>query len=178
MLRQIVSISLAMTACATFIHTRANAATLTVIPVDTLQKNPGDSITFKFVVNPVASNPLDLDIPNRNIITFMGFGYQYDPDELFFREVNYIKPIFTRFSNTTTIIEITFDVLRSIKDGQSDFNAQVSYIDFLGGSRDSPAAPEILDVQPVPEPLTIFGATTALGYGVILKREFSKKKRS
>jgi hypothetical protein len=32
--------------------------------------------------------------------------------------------------------------------------------------------------QPVPEPLTIFGAATALGYGAIFKRKYSKKTES
>jgi hypothetical protein len=32
--------------------------------------------------------------------------------------------------------------------------------------------------EPVPEPLTIFGAATALGYGAILKRKYSKKTES
>jgi hypothetical protein len=34
------------------------------------------------------------------------------------------------------------------------------------------------NTRPVPEPLTIFGAATALGYGAILKRKSSKKKVS
>jgi hypothetical protein len=46
-----MSVSLAMTACATLIPTKANAATLTVTPVGTLQKNPGESITFIVALN-------------------------------------------------------------------------------------------------------------------------------
>jgi hypothetical protein len=32
--------------------------------------------------------------------------------------------------------------------------------------------------EPVPEPLTMFGAVAALGYGAILKRKYSKKIES
>jgi hypothetical protein len=34
------------------------------------------------------------------------------------------------------------------------------------------------NVQPVPEPLTMFGAAAALGYGAILKRKYSKNTKS
>jgi hypothetical protein len=55
MLRRIVPLSLAMTVCVSFIPTKGNAATLTLLPVnysilsqvDTLQKNPGDLIAFE-----------------------------------------------------------------------------------------------------------------------------------
>jgi hypothetical protein len=52
MLRHIISVSLAMTACATLIPTKANAATLTLTPVGSLQRNPGDSIEFILTLNP------------------------------------------------------------------------------------------------------------------------------
>jgi hypothetical protein len=44
MLRHIISASLAMTACATLIATKANAVSLTLVPVGILKRNPGDSI--------------------------------------------------------------------------------------------------------------------------------------
>jgi hypothetical protein len=42
----------------------------------------------------------------------------------------------------------------------------------------SPDVPEVDNPYIVPEPLTIFGTATALGWGVLLKRKSFKKKKS
>src|SRR4028118_1394750 len=53
MLRHIISVSLAMTACATLIPTKANAISFTLTPVGSLQRNPNDSIEFLLKVYPI-----------------------------------------------------------------------------------------------------------------------------
>jgi hypothetical protein len=179
MLRHIISVSLAMTACATLIPTKVNAATLTVTPVGTLQKNPGDSITFLLSLNPIASNPLPPDTPNRNLINFQTFIYEYDGNELSFSGASGLLPPNTLISNTRTIVELTFNVLQPVRDGNSDlFNAKAYYNDSTGVFRETSIAPNVVDVVPVPEPLTIFGTVTGLGCGALFKRKFSKQKES
>ena len=173
MLRHIMSVSLVMTACATLMPTKANAANLTLTPVGTLQKKPGDSIEFILALNPAPVS--------GNVLKFLTLGYAYDGDELFLSRED-IAPYNTIVDNTTIITRFTFDVVRPVKDGISDFfTATVYYQDGLVVKEIS--TDELLDVVPVPdesvpEPLTIFGAATALGYGAILKRKSSKKKVS
>jgi hypothetical protein len=170
MLRHIISVSLAMSACATLIPTKANAATLTVTPIGSLQKNPGESITFIFSLNPAPFI--------GNTFTFQSLSYRWDQNELSFDPDRSTEvPRDFRLNGTTTIARVTFDVIRPIRDGSSDlFNAYASYqeseFDLITRT---PNATGNFDVQPVPEPLTIFGAATALGYGAILKRKSSKK---
>jgi hypothetical protein len=174
MLRHIISVSLAMTACASLIPTKANAVSLTLEPVGTLLRNPGDTIGFVLEVNPNTFGSSGNEIEIRDL------AINYDGDEL--RFLRYIELIAdnTRVSTTTTIARFIFDVLSGVKrDGIGDVFATVQYRDdgvdttFIV-SGDSP-----LDVQPiergVPEPLTMLGAATALGYGAILKRKSSKK---
>ena len=52
MLRHIISVSLAMTACATLIATKANAINFTLTPLDNLQRNPGEDISFILGLDP------------------------------------------------------------------------------------------------------------------------------
>jgi len=96
MLRHIVSVSLAMTACATLMPTRANAATLTVIPVGEIQKQPGESIEFIFAFTP--------NSPSLFNSKFLALTYQYDGSELSLSlNGQNIAPINTIVNNTTTI---------------------------------------------------------------------------
>jgi hypothetical protein len=169
MLRHIVSLSLAMTACATLMPTKANAATLTVIPVGEIQKNPGESIEFIFAFDPTPSFGY--------IVRFITLDFRFDGSELSERvDERFTLPINTAINDTTTVARRRFDVIRPIKDGSADlFNATVTYN--LGGAvRDSVTLPVSGgDVVPVPEPLTIFGTATAFGCGVLFKRKSSKK---
>jgi hypothetical protein len=80
MLRHIMSVSLAMTACATLIPTKANAATLTVTPVGTLQKKPGESITFIVALNQAPST--------GNVLRFIFLDFNYD-DIAFLTKMRY-----------------------------------------------------------------------------------------
>jgi len=176
MLRHIILVSLAMTACATLISTKANAATLTVTTSDTLRKKNGDSIIFEFSFNP---GPENGQIQRLN--------FQYDNSELSFDPSKTLNVLGTdttvEFANTQPIAKLTFNVLNPRKDGQSDLfsafawyqitdnsgNSQVIATSFANGS---------FDVEPVPEPVTIFGTATALGCGALFKRKFSRKTLS
>jgi hypothetical protein len=173
MLRHIISVSLAITTCATFIATKANAATLTVTPSGSLQKNRGESITFIFSLNPAPFI--------GNTFTFQSLSYDWDKNELSFAPDRSTEvPRNFKLNGTTTIARVTFDVIQPIKDGSSDlFNAYASYqeSDFDLITK-TPNAVGKFDVEPVPEPLTILGAATALGYGAILKRQSFKNKKS
>jgi hypothetical protein len=168
MLRHIVSVGLAMTACASLIPTKANAATLTMEPVGTLQKNPGDAMEFLLELEPINGNEVELiDI----FLTYV------DEGELSYRGL--LRPLLpnTRFTTKTTLGTLLFAVLQPVKDGRGDVQIAVDYrerpisnlpkVDVIGGA--------FYDVQPVPEPVTIFGTATALGCGVLFKRKSSKK---
>jgi len=176
MLRHIVSIGLAMTACATFMPTKASAVTLTVTPVGEIPRNPGDSITFIFSLNPAPSSAL-------RFFAFTGPGY--DGTELSLRtNESFTVMENTLITNTITVARRTFDVIAPLRDGSSDvFNASVFYRESsLPGAPLNPIqfTPFVSggDVVPVPEPLTMFGTAVALGYGAIFKRKYSKKTES
>lgn len=165
MLRHIVSVTLAMTACVALMPTKASAATLTVIPVAEIQKQPGEVVEFLFAFT-----------PNVSLFTtkFLAFTYQYDGSELSLA-LNGVTmlPMNTIVNNTTTVGSVRFNVMPGVvKDGSSDlFNAKVFYEH--NGPGETPFASGA-DVVPVPEPLTMLGAAAALGYGAILKRKYSK----
>jgi hypothetical protein len=170
MLRHIISISLAITACASLIPTKANAASLTLTPVGSLYRNPGDSIEFLLKLTPNANQRvkvLGISIPF------------FDTTELSNGQV--VGPVSpnTILTTTTTIASLVFNVDAPVKDEEDfltlgDVSALVQYQDVDTNISQSTGITQY-DVQPVPEPLTIFGAATALGYGAILKRKSSKK---
>jgi hypothetical protein len=116
MLRHIISVSLAMTACATLIPTNAKAATTIVIGPD-----------------------------GKEIITTTG-----DP------------PVSEEPSPSPSFPPGDYPPSTPTPNG--------------------PRLPDTPGVDPprvlVPEPLTIFGTATALGWGVFLKRKSFKKKKS
>ena len=173
MLRHIISVSLAMATCATFIPTKVSAASLTVTPIGTLQKQRGESITFRFSFNPA---------PENGAIKLLNFSYDnselsFDPTQSI---INFISirdtETIVEIVNTQNIVNLVFDVLQPRKDGQSDlFDAFAWYQIGNSDSRTTLVADGSFDVEPVPEPLTMLGAAAALGYGAILKRKSSKK---
>jgi hypothetical protein len=174
MLRHIVSISLVVTAWATLMSTKASAATLTVSPGGQIRKNPGDLIQFTFTLN--------TGLPSGSFmgILYSDLSFDYDKNELLSMDH---PPVAGITNISTTIATYIFKVLKPIKDGKADvFNATVSYtvIDLSGGSSSPKNTPITSggDVVPTPEPLTMFGAAAALGYGAILKRQSSEKKKS
>jgi len=151
MLRHIGSVSLAIIACATFMSTKANARTLTVTPVGTLQRNPGDSITFIFSFDPAPFSAA----------RFMGFTEpKYDGTELSLRlKESFTVKENTLITNTIIVARRTFDVLTPVRDGKSDvFDATVTYRESsLSGTPLNPIVFTSLlgsggDVVPVSEP--------------------------
>ena len=184
MLRHIIPITLAMTACASLIPVKANAFTLTVSPPfgSEILKKPGDSVNF------IVTLDLGSASGESFFVQYFDLLYDYDKKELLFKS---LKPASeTGATNVTTpIATITFDVLNPERDGAADvFNARVSYRELRPGKvpgtfETSPTSQTVNasggDVVPVPEPLTIFGtATAAFGYGAILKRKYSKNTES
>lgn len=169
MLRHIISVSLAMTACATLIPTKANAVTFTLTPVGSLQRNPGDSIEFLLKVNPI--NPFTGSQDQVTIRSISNFFH--DSNELSLPLI-VDQVLNTRLTAATTIARLISNVSQPVKDGQNDVTVQVNYQ--LGNMFGTTGVrPTGGDVQPVPEPLTLFGTATALGCGVLFKRKSSKK---
>lgn len=169
MLRHMISISLAMTACVSLIPTKANAISLTLTPVGSLYRNPGDSIEFLLKLTPDANQ--QVKVQGISIPFF-------DTTEL--SDAKVVNPV--SFNNilttTTTIASLIFKVDAPVKDVEDDFvlgdvSALVQYLDVDTNISQSTGTSGY-DVQPVPEPLTMLGAAAALGYGVILKRKYSK----
>ncbi len=176
MLRHLISVSLAMTACATLISTKANAATLTVTPVGEIPKSPGELIQFIFEFTPT---------PSR-VATNLALIFSLDGSELFQIEPGILPPPGNiMISGRTIIADPTYRVLTPVRDGISDTGAILLYQEsdpsgtFITNFLTVEGADIVpRSVEPVPEPLTMLGAATALGYGVILKRKSSKKTAS
>jgi len=176
MLRHIVLAGLAMTACVTLIPTKTNAATFTVRPTGEIPKKPGESIEFIFELSPAPST----------VVKLLIFNVLSDVTELASKpSEDFTLAINTTIDKTTTIATRNFSVLTPVKDGYSDASGLVSYEE-TNSSGTTTRFNNVLafggDVvpvtQPVPEPLTMFGAAAALGYGAILKRKYSKKIES
>ena len=170
MLRHIISVSLAMTACATLIPIKTNAATLTVRPGGELPRRPGDTIEFIFELNPAPSTS----------VTFKNFGFTNDANELELQPGGYTIAQNTIINTAIIVATRIFKVRTPVNDepaGRGDVNAIVSYEQPgpSGTPISSSASGAGGDVVPVPEPLTIFGTATAFGCGVLFKRKSLKK---
>lgn len=168
MLRHIVSVALLITACTSFIPTKVSAATLTVTPVGEIKKSYGESIEFKYVFTPSAT------------VRIRSTWFSYDSDELLFvRETPESTSLHSLITSEPITILRIFSVLTPVKNGMWDTTGQIFYdeLDQFGNTIGFGASNVALgaDVIPVPEPLTMLGAATALGYGAILKRKSSKK---
>jgi hypothetical protein len=179
MLRHIISVSLAslaMTACASLIPIKANAASIKLIPVappgpTTLQRNPGDSLMFLLLFEGAAF---------RYPIEIQGYSVDYDHTELSLVEVLNPVGLNSRLTDTKILARYIFEVLEPVvKDGEGDISATANYRIpqgyFIPESFGSTSTGPVHDVEPVPEPLTIFGTATALGCGALFKRKSSKK---
>lgn len=169
MLRHIISVSLAITACVTLMPTKANAVTLTLTPRGDIPKNVGDLVQFTLTLNP--------DPSNSNSLIFRALRYNYDESELSLRQELILLEENDEVIDRTIATNIAFFVFKvdnPVKDDYSDFyNVQLDFQE--GGAFGTAYTYPGGDVQPVPEPLTIFGAATAIGYGALLKRKSSKK---
>jgi hypothetical protein len=168
MLRHIVSVSLAMTACATLIPTKANAFIFTLTPLDNLQKNRGEQISFILRVDPQNDSIVIPRIYNPSI-------FNYDLNELAFSRTQPLIDLSEPVTRPRNIAAFIFDVINPIKDGQTDLRSVTIDYRIRTGEGSFDIGGDNLDVEPVPEPLTIFGTATALGCGVLFKRKSSKK---
>jgi len=165
------------------VPTNAKAATLTLLPVDpptlsrpeTLQKNPGDLIAFKLTLNPASS------FGGVDAVHITNISEEYDSTELsrVYNRLHYKIPYGLQFSTERIIAYYFFNVDKPVKDGLADITPTVTYqvnresiFSYTFTENSS------LDVQPVPEPLTIFGTAIGLGCGVLFKRKSSKKRLS
>lgn len=179
MLRHIISVSLAglaMTACASLIPIKANAARLILAPappdkLNTIYRNPGDLIQVVLLLD---------DIDFRYPVELESYSVGYDNKELSLVQV--VNPI--QFNRRLTAPQLLaryiFEVLESVvKDENVDISATAQYRDVprYGGPLSPPRSvnSNSVYVEPVPEPLTIFGTATALGCGALFKRKLSKK---
>jgi hypothetical protein len=180
MLRNIISVSLAITACATLIPTKVDAATFTytILPVGSLQRNPGDTIEFSLIIDPSTLNTTAGVLIEEVILPPL-----FDNNELSFNPLLSTRVSMYTATTTATIASLFFTVLPGVvKDGVTDLirvKVRDSYthpqLGVVSAVSDAENREETLDVEPVPEPLTMFGAAAALGYGAILKRKYSKK---
>jgi hypothetical protein len=178
MLRHIISVSLAMTTCATLVATKANAINFTLTPIDNLQRNSGEGISFVLRVDPQNDgglNGVKIEYIYQPSIFNSAVGI-YDFTELSFVEVFPLINLSQPVTYPRDIAAFVFNVNNPIKDGETDLTGvKVDYR--INNVFDSAfvVSNQTLDVQPVPEPLTMLGAAAALGYGAILKRKYSKK---
>jgi hypothetical protein len=187
MLRHIVSIGLAMTACAALIPTKVNAVTLSIRSVpraigNEIAAKPGDLIDFIF--------NLRLDATSESV-TPQTLVSNYDTNELSqFTALRWLvpqgRPIAYNVGNiivtNTDIATLTLKVEKPLKDRREDVWGTLTFdeayktvnneIITLSGLKADAVGP---DVVPVPEPLTIFGTAIGLGCGVLFKRKSSKK---
>jgi hypothetical protein len=193
-------VSLAITACTTLIPTRANAFAFKFTPAGETPAFENQQITFTVSFDPQGLTVEFLGLDAK--MTEEGFyqGFEWDGGELSHLNTAYNTGFI--FSNTTDIAKITFTTLKTLKkDGDPDFfNVtglfDVKEADDVNGGKKGKGTPysskksekaegfEVVDIvpipvaEPVPEPLTMLGAATALGYGIILKRKSSKMKKS
>jgi hypothetical protein len=102
MLRHIISVSLAMTACTALMPTKVNAAIFTLLPVGSLQRNPGDLIEFTLTFDPseIPSNDGKVKIRQVDVTP------TYDGNELSF---NPKRSLATPFSCDGTSAEDDLD---------------------------------------------------------------------
>ena len=176
MLRHIISVSLAMTTCATLIATKANAINFTLTPLDNLQRNPGERISFILGLDPENDGGVTiLEISEPTVSNPLSI---YDSNELSFIEVLPLIDLSQPVTFARNIAAFVFNVDNPVKDGESDLRSVIVRYETSSGENSIVVGNATLDVEPVPEPLTMLGAAAALGYGAILKRKYSKKIES
>lgn len=180
MLRQLVSVNLAMIVCATLISTNANAASITFTAEGGRVKSVGDPIKFVATLHPDALGSkfegLDRTQPGSR-------GFTHDQNELSYVTQSLIN-VGVYHTIPTVIAYFEFSVLQGlIEDTKPDFEKVVALIWDRNSVRTPITSTGGIDVIPppaqgAPEPLTMFGAVAAIGYGAILKRESSKKRKA
>jgi len=184
MLRYIGSVGLAMTVCVAIIPTKVYAAILTIgsppggLVRSQIQAKPGDIIDFTFHLKAE---------PGNQFVTVLGWeqleGGGTNP---FFdtSELEQVTPVEWKVSRNIPLDLKSYRTIATwklkaktsiVKDTIPDISASLRYTEeTLFGLVTTTAPASGPDVVPVPEPLTMLGAAAALGYGVILKRKYSK----
>jgi hypothetical protein len=172
-----------MTACATLIPTKVNAASLSIRSIPRaiggeIAAQPGDLIDIIFSLR--LDSGSDYVIP-RSLVT------ERDPNELsVFTDLQWLvsvdRPI--DYDATRPQVDIArrrYRVENPVRDRRSDVFGTLTYDDFnlnlgelIPGLQAEASGPDVVPGESVPEPLTMLGAAAALGYGAILKRKYSK----
>jgi hypothetical protein len=185
MLRRILPLSLAMTACAALIPTKVNAVTLSIDSTPAsifreIKAKPGDLITFTYKVI--------LNNTTNNIVPRILFS-DFDKTELSsFAELEWLVPVgrpiayipgsFPTTTTTVSIATLRLKVDNPVKDTKPDVWGTLTF-DEENATSDQSFGLNLpgngSDVVPVPEPLTMFGTALGLGCGVLFKRKSSKK---
>lgn len=176
MLHNIMLVSVAMTACAIFIPTSANAISLTFTPTDTVRRNPGQSITFKVTFDPG---------PSASVIRPRAkyFLDDWDMNELEVQSSTYYYDSFIVVTEPKIIADVTFSVRPGVVgDTRNDYyNLAVLYTIEDAEGHQGPDqfvfTSDTVDVAPVPEPLTIFGSGMGLGLGILLKKNVQGNRK-
>jgi len=184
MLRHIVSIGLAMTACAVLIPTKVDAATLTIESSPAggtrrqIRAKPGDIIDFIFYLQAEPGNQV-VRVQGWEEVQGGGTNPFFDTSEL--EQVTSLQwqiPLNFPLNLEVRRIIATWKLKAKtpVQDTIPDVSARLNYNEettFGLVPTTSPASGS--DVVPVPEPLTMFGTALGLGCGVLFKRKSSKK---
>ena len=183
MLRHIMSVGLAMTACAALIPTKVDAAILTIESspaggtLQQIKAQPGDIIDFIFYLKAEPGNQY-VSVLGWEELQGGGTNPFFDTSEL-----EQVTPLQWEVSRDFPLdlqvrrIIATWKLRATtpVKDTIPDISASLRYNEQTPfGILTSTAPASGSDVVPVPEPLTMLGAAAALGYGAILKRKYFK----
>lgn len=182
MLRHIMFVGLAMTVSAALIPTKVNAASLSIRSIPRaidgeVAARPGDLIDVIF--------SLRLDSNSRYVIPRI-LAPRSDSSELsvFTNLLWLVSPgdaiAYDPLNRQIDIASRTYKVENPVRTGRADVEATLTFDNYnvnldelILGVQAEARGPDVVP-EPVPEPLTMFGAAAALGYGAILKRKYSK----
>jgi hypothetical protein len=146
------------------------AASLSFTPTGTQKVKSGDILDFSITFNPSGST----STPKK-----VEFTIDWDGNELTFegQEKKFTIDV-SDIKNTTTIATALFRVITPKKDvgGAGDFYFSSNQLFDASNNSLILSSPGRIDAAPVPEPLTILGSVTAVGFGVFLKKNSFKKQ--
>lgn len=148
------------------------AASLSFTPTGTKKVESGDILDFSITFNPSGSNSIN---PPKKV----EFTIDWDGNELTFegKEQSFSLDV-SNIKNTTTIATALFRVTTPKKDvdGAGDFYFSSKKLFDANNNSLILSSPGRIDAAPVPEPLTILGSVTAVGFGVLFKKNSFKKQ--
>ncbi|MFP4122432.1 MAG: PEP-CTERM sorting domain-containing protein [Coleofasciculus sp.] len=102
-------------------------------------------------------------------------GFDYDSDGNFD-----VSGMFDYDGDDTNLgVDIYYDFAEGTWEAEGEASTDIDDVRItVEGNVDSNGGSISGSIKEIPEPLTILGSATALGFGVLLKRESSKKKKS